>query len=101
MKETQPDGLFSVKHYLPDVKQNEMDAEFRDIFELSPYADLRAIRIAIPRRPPKNAKSPTVMAGLSATNLTNFYGSPTRDRTWDLRINSPLCLPIPPPPLAW
>ena len=38
---------------------------------------------------PQNAKSPTAMAGLSARNATKNGGSPTWDRTRDLRINSP------------
>jgi hypothetical protein len=43
MKETQPDELFPAWLYLPDGKQNEMDAEFRDIFELSCEKGFRAI----------------------------------------------------------
>src|SRR3984893_15691125 len=35
MKETQPGELFAAWPYLPDGQRNEMDAEFRDIFELS------------------------------------------------------------------
>jgi hypothetical protein len=43
MKETQPDELFAAWLYLPDGQRNEMDAEFRDIFELSCEKGFRAI----------------------------------------------------------
>jgi hypothetical protein len=43
MKETQPDELFTAWLYLPDGQRNKMDAEFRDIFELSCEKGLRAI----------------------------------------------------------
>ena len=43
MKETRPDELFAAWLYLPDSQRNEMDAEFRDIFELSCEKDFRAI----------------------------------------------------------
>jgi len=35
MKETQPEELFEAWLTLPDDQRNEMDAEFREIFELS------------------------------------------------------------------
>jgi len=43
MRETQPDELFTAWLYLPDAQRNEMDAEFRDIFELSCEKGFRAI----------------------------------------------------------
>ena len=43
MKEAQPEKLFSAWLGLPDVQRNEMDAEFRDIFELSCEKGFRAI----------------------------------------------------------
>jgi hypothetical protein len=43
MKETQPDELFAAWLYLPDGQRNEMDAEFRDVFELSCEKGFRAI----------------------------------------------------------
>jgi hypothetical protein len=43
MKETQPDELFAAWLDLPDGQRNEMDAEFRDIFELSCEKGFRAI----------------------------------------------------------
>ena len=43
MKETQLDALFGAWLYLPDGERNEMDAEFRDIFELSCEKGFRAI----------------------------------------------------------
>ena len=43
MKETQPDELFAAWLYLPDSQRNTMDAEFRDIFELSCEKGFRAI----------------------------------------------------------
>ncbi|MGC2763993.1 MAG: hypothetical protein WB607_00685, partial [Candidatus Acidiferrum sp.] len=43
VKETQPDELFAAWLYLPDGRRNEMDAEFRDIFELSCEKGFRAI----------------------------------------------------------
>jgi hypothetical protein len=48
MKETQPDELFAAWLYLPDGQRNEMDAEFRDIFELSCEKGFRAIIGASP-----------------------------------------------------
>jgi hypothetical protein len=43
MKETKPDELFAAWLDLPDSQRNEMDAEFRDIFELSCEKGFRAI----------------------------------------------------------
>jgi hypothetical protein len=43
MKETQPDELFAAWLSLSDGQRNEMDAEFRDIFELSCEKGFRAI----------------------------------------------------------
>jgi len=43
MKETQPDELFAAWLCLPDGQRNKMDAEFRDIFELSCEKGFRAI----------------------------------------------------------
>ena len=43
MKETQSDELFAAWLYLPDGQRNKMDAEFRDIFELSCEKGFRAI----------------------------------------------------------
>ena len=43
MKETPPDELFSAWLALPDVRRNDMDAEFQDIFELSCEKGFRAI----------------------------------------------------------
>jgi hypothetical protein len=43
MTETQPDELFSAWLYLPDAQRNEMDAEFREIFELACEKGFRAI----------------------------------------------------------
>lgn len=43
MKETQPDEVFAVWLTLPDSERNEMDAEFRDFFELSYEKGFRAI----------------------------------------------------------
>ncbi|MEW5864181.1 MAG: hypothetical protein AB1773_11425 [Pseudomonadota bacterium] len=43
MKETQPDELFNAWLALPDAQRNEMDAEFREIFELSCEKGFRAI----------------------------------------------------------
>jgi hypothetical protein len=42
-KETQPEELFAEWLTLPDGQRNEMDAEFRDIFELSCEKGFRAI----------------------------------------------------------
>jgi len=44
MKETQPDELFTAWLQLPDSRRNEMDTEFRVIFELSCEKGFRAIR---------------------------------------------------------
>ena len=43
MKETHPDELFAAWLHLSDGQRNEMDAEFRDIFELSCEKGFRAI----------------------------------------------------------
>ena len=43
MTETQPDALFSAWLALPDVRRNEMDAEFQEIFDLSCEKGFRAI----------------------------------------------------------
>ena len=43
IKETQPDELFAAWLSLSDGQRNEMDAEFRDIFELSCEKGFRAI----------------------------------------------------------
>jgi hypothetical protein len=43
MKEAQPDELFAAWLKLPDSQRNAMDAEFRDIFELSCEKGFRAI----------------------------------------------------------
>lgn len=43
MKETQPDELFTAWLELPDSQRNEMDGEFRDMFELSCEKGFRAI----------------------------------------------------------
>jgi hypothetical protein len=43
MKETQRDELFAAWLDLPDSQRNEMDAEFRDVFELSCERGFRAI----------------------------------------------------------
>ena len=43
MKEAQPDELFSAWLKLPDSQRNAMDAEFRDIFEMSCEKGFRAI----------------------------------------------------------
>jgi hypothetical protein len=43
MKETRPDELFAAWLSLSDGQRNEMDAEFRDIFELSCEKGFRAI----------------------------------------------------------
>jgi hypothetical protein len=43
MKETQPDELFAAWLYLPDGKRNEMDAQFRDIFDMGCEKGFRAI----------------------------------------------------------
>ena len=43
MKESQPDELFAAWLDLSDIQRNEMDAEFRDIFELSCEKGFRAI----------------------------------------------------------
>jgi len=43
MKETQPDGLFAAWLALPEIVRNQMDAEFREIFELSCEKGFRAI----------------------------------------------------------
>ncbi len=43
MKETQPDELFAAWLYLPEEQRTTMDAEFRDIFELSCEKGFRAI----------------------------------------------------------
>lgn len=43
MKEGKPDELFGAWMYLPEGKRNEMDAEFRDIFEMSCEKGFRAI----------------------------------------------------------
>jgi hypothetical protein len=43
MKETQPGELFAAWLCLTDAQRNEMDAEFRDIFELSCEKGFRAI----------------------------------------------------------
>ena len=43
MKETQPEKLFTAWLELPDGKRNTMDAEFRDIFEMSCEKGFRAI----------------------------------------------------------
>ena len=42
LKETQPDALFAAWLDLPDTQRNAMDAEFRDIFELSCEKGFRA-----------------------------------------------------------
>ena len=43
MKESQPDELFAAWLFLPDGQRNEVDAVFRDIFELSCEKGFRAI----------------------------------------------------------
>jgi hypothetical protein len=43
MKETKPDELFAAWLYLPDSQRNELDAEFRDVFEVSCEKGFRAI----------------------------------------------------------
>lgn len=43
IKETKPDELFAAWLLLPDDKRNTMDAEFRDIFEMSGEKGFRAI----------------------------------------------------------
>ncbi len=43
MKETQPDELFAAWIGLPDSRRNQMEAEFREIFELSCENGFRAI----------------------------------------------------------
>ena len=43
MKETKPDKLFDSWLALPDEQRNEMDTEFRDIFEMSCEKGFRAI----------------------------------------------------------
>src|SRR3990172_12180847 len=43
MKEGNPDALFAAWLNLPDAQRNAMDAEFRDIFELSCEKGFRAI----------------------------------------------------------
>ncbi len=43
MRESQPDRLFAAWLDLPDTQRNEMDAEFRDIFDLSSEKGFRAI----------------------------------------------------------
>lgn len=43
MRETRPDELFAAWLALPDVQRNEMDAELREIFELSCEKEFRAI----------------------------------------------------------
>ncbi|PSH02862.1 MAG: hypothetical protein CXZ00_15180 [Acidobacteria bacterium] len=43
MKEAQPDPLFAAWLELPDIQRNAMDAEFRDIFEMSCEKGFRAI----------------------------------------------------------
>src|ERR1039458_10104301 len=43
LKETEPDELFRAWLDLPDPQRNDMDAEFRDIFELSCEKGFRAI----------------------------------------------------------
>ena len=43
MKEGKPDELFAAWLSLPDDQRNEMDAEFKDIFELSCEKGFRAI----------------------------------------------------------
>jgi hypothetical protein len=43
MKETQPDELFGAWLELPEGQRNTMDAEFRDIFEMSGAKGFRAI----------------------------------------------------------
>jgi hypothetical protein len=43
MKETQPNELFAAWLTLPDSQRNEMDAEFREIFDLSDEKGFRAI----------------------------------------------------------
>lgn len=43
MKEARPDELFSAWLCLPDSQRNEMDAEFREIFDLSCEKGFRAI----------------------------------------------------------
>jgi hypothetical protein len=44
MKEAQPDELFTAWLELPDGQRNAMDADFRDIFEMSCEKGFRAIR---------------------------------------------------------
>lgn len=43
MKETKPDELFGAWLYLPDGQRNEMDAELRDIFDMSCEKGFKAI----------------------------------------------------------
>jgi hypothetical protein len=43
MKEGKPDELFAAWLYLPEERRNPMDAEFRDIFEMSCEKGFRAI----------------------------------------------------------
>jgi hypothetical protein len=43
MKETQTDALFAAWLTIPDIERNVMDAEFRDIFELSCEKGFKAI----------------------------------------------------------
>ena len=43
LKETQPDELFAAWLTVPDGQRHEMDAEFREIFDLSDEKGFRAI----------------------------------------------------------
>lgn len=43
MRETQPDELFAAWLTIPDAQRHEMDAEFREIFDLSDEKGFRAI----------------------------------------------------------
>jgi hypothetical protein len=45
MKEGKPDELFSSWLELPDTKRNEMDSEFREIFEMSCEKGFRSVII--------------------------------------------------------
>jgi len=80
MKETHPDELFATWLHLPNSQRNEMDAEFRDIFELSCEKGFRAIideaewHLTTDPDARSSQRSPTISSGqwsLSSTTINS------------------------------
>lgn len=72
MKEGKPDGLFAAWLYLPEEQRDAMDAEFRDIFDMSCEKGFRAI---IDEARWQMREAPEVLAGFIETlsAMPNHY----------------------------